>query len=239
LREDRFLVHVLALMIRAELTDDERQAHVLECVKIIVDRAGVVIHLVHMYREQGVGTRVSVENLRRVALQGTRPVLTPVSRIDNQRMSQTGVTQGLDRGHGIADVLRFGSGVAERLVGDIDQYEIFLTHDRAHDVGAGPVLGGVRDIYRGRRFRPAGRVVHFQHTDQPVRLAQRNNVGDIRTAVAGPLPAGRQYHTHRVGTGRRDIRERRGVTRIPGVSVIDAADNKRSAVIIDQLSALN
>jgi hypothetical protein len=51
LREDRFLVHVLALMIRAELTDDERQAHVLESVKVVVDRTGVVIHLVHMYRE--------------------------------------------------------------------------------------------------------------------------------------------------------------------------------------------
>jgi hypothetical protein len=100
-----------------------------------------------MDTEEDISHRVRIEDLGGVIAQYIFPVLTPIGGIDNQCVRQPGVTQRLDRGNSVVNICAGCNIVAERFVGDIDQYIVFLSLQGAHKIRAGPVADSIRDIY--------------------------------------------------------------------------------------------
>src|SRR5690606_304377 len=102
-----------------------------------------------------------------------------------------------------------------------------------------PVLSRTGQRTGGAVLTGTGYVVYLKHADQPVLLAQRDDVGDIGGAVAGPALPVAQHYPNGIGSGGGNVGERTGLARVPGMRVIDPAHHERLAVAIKQLGAGN
>ena len=126
--------------------------------------------------------------------------------------------------------------VAEGLVADVDLDVVLLALQDRGD--AHPVVGGRVERDGAALLAVAGGVVVLEHADQLVGLAQADDVGDVGGVVLGPAVTAGQHDAQGVGAGGADRGDRgRGLGRVPGVGVADAAGDERGAVLLHELGA--